>query len=107
MSSTEKEDFTEGSFLSINGETFNVGGGKDISVSLKELTALCELHTGNTIKINNVADNRPNDIRLYITDNSKVTEKTGWTPQIKPSAIIEEITHWIKDNEAILKPILY
>lgn len=90
----------------INGEIFNVGGGTEISLSLQEMTALCEKITGNTIDIRQIPENRTADIRIYITDNSKVTEKTGWTPQISPEAIFRQIYEWIKENEAQLAVIL-
>lgn len=90
----------------INGEIFNVGGGREISVSLQELTAFCQEITGNKIPIQEVPENRAADIRIYITDNSKVTEKTGWKPQIQPKQILEEIFVWMKENEAQLATIL-
>jgi CDP-paratose 2-epimerase len=90
----------------VSGETFNVGGGIESSVSLQELTALCEKVTLNQIKIETVPENRAADIRIYITDNSYVTAKTGWQPQIKPPQIIEEIAEWIYQHKKDLEPIL-
>lgn len=90
----------------VNGETFNVGGGQEISISLKELTALCEEVTGNKIQIEEVPETRTADIRIYITDNAKVTAATGWTPAITPKEIISDIYNWIKANETELKGIL-
>lgn len=90
----------------VSGEIFNVGGGKDCSVSLCELTELCRTATGNTIEIKQIVENRAADIRIYLTDNSYVTAKTGWKPEITPKQIIEDITAWIKQNEDTLKPIL-
>lgn len=90
----------------INGEIFNVGGGTEISLSLQEMTVLCEQITGNTINIVQVPENRTADIRIYITDNSKVTAKTGWEPQILPEQIFREIYNWIKENEQQLTGIL-
>lgn len=90
----------------INGEVFNVGGGTEISLSLREMTALCEKITGNTIPIQQVPENRTADIRIYITDNSKVTDMTGWKPQILPEQIFSEIYTWIKENEQQLAAIL-
>ena len=90
----------------INGEVFNVGGGREISVSLQELTTLCREVTGNTIPIAQVPENRTADIRIYITDNTKVTTKTGWKPEISPKQIIEEIFVWMKENEQQLAGIL-
>lgn len=90
----------------INGEIFNVGGGTEISLSLNEMTTLCEEITGNKIPIKQVPENRTADIRIYITDNSKVTAKTGWKPQISPKQIFSEIYKWIKENEQQLASIL-
>jgi len=89
-----------------NGEIYNVGGGPERTVSLLELTALCQRYTGNKIQIDSVNEDRPGDIRIYITDNSKVTEKTGWRPKIGVDEIIKEISIWIKENSELLKPIL-
>lgn len=90
----------------INGEIFNVGGGQKVSVSLQELTEICQRVTGKTIPIRRELENRPADIRLYLTDNSKVTRMTGWEPQIGVEQIVQEITDWIRANEAALAPIL-
>lgn len=90
----------------VNGAVYNTGGGREISVSLCELTALCEDITGNKIPIKEVPENRAADIRIYITDNSKVTQETGWKPNISVKQIVQEIYDWIKSNEHILKPIL-
>lgn len=90
----------------LNGDIFNVGGGREISVSLKELTQLCQKYTGNTIPLSSVMENRPADIRIYLTDNSKVTKATGWKPEITVENIIKEIVVWIKNNEKQLEGVL-
>lgn len=90
----------------ITGEIFNVGGGVDTSVSLQELTGLCEEVTGNKIEIATQSENRAADIRIYVTDNKKVTQATGWQPTIKPLQIVEEIAAWIKEHKKDLEPIL-
>jgi CDP-paratose 2-epimerase len=89
-----------------NGQIFNVGGGTDCSISLNELTAICEEVTGNTIAIDKVIETRTADIRIYITDNSKINAVSGWRPVIKPKEIICEIHTWIKENQNILRGIL-
>lgn len=89
-----------------NGQIFNIGGGRKISTSLQELTAVCERITGNNITIQPVSETRKADIRLYITDNSKITDLTGWSPQITVEEIMEDIFLWIRNNEQQLKPIL-
>lgn len=89
-----------------NGQIFNVGGGTDCSVSLNELTAICEEVTGNTIAIDKVVETRTADIRIYVTDNSKINAVSGWKPLIKPKEIISEIHTWINENQNILRGIL-
>ncbi|MCG8699545.1 MAG: GDP-mannose 4,6-dehydratase, partial [Bacteroidales bacterium] len=91
---------------SLNGEIFNVGGGKNQSVSLLELTKMCEELTGNKINIKNQPENRKADIRIYITDNSKITSATGWEPKISSFQTLENIYHWLKDNNNALEKIL-
>lgn len=88
------------------GETFNVGGGEEISISLLELTALCEKYTGNKIQIDSEIDDRQGDIRVYLTDHTKVTQRTGWRPKKTPDDIVKETYQWIVENELKLKEIL-
>ena len=90
----------------VNGETFNVGGGNDVSISLQELTLLCEKITGNKINIEKIADNRMADVRIYVTDNTKVNRHTGWKPKTSPQQIIKDIYEWLIANEKKLKYIL-
>jgi CDP-paratose 2-epimerase len=90
----------------VNGEVLNAGGGLESSASLQELTKICQEVTGKTIPIKVVPENRTADIRLYVTDNSKVTALTGWKPQIGIKQIVEEITAWLAENEKDLAPIL-
>ena len=89
-----------------NRKTLNVGGGIDCSVSLLELTFLCEKITGNKISITSVPDNRKADVRIYVTDNSEVEHICGWKPTYSPEQIMIEIYEWIKANQDQLKTIL-
>lgn len=90
----------------VNGQTYNVGGGLENSISLLELTKICVDITGNTILIDKIIENRPADIKLYITDNSKVTSMTGWHPEISAHQTMLDIHDWISKNENILMKIL-
>lgn len=95
------------SFNTFSGETFNVGGGNEISSSLLEFTDICEEITGNKINFNKVRDNRPGDIPLYISDCSKLFNVTNWRPKKSIKALASDVFEWIHDNEKQLKPILY
>lgn len=89
-----------------NGEIYNVGGGLERTTSLLELTALCQKYTGHKISIERVNEDRAGDIRIYITDNSKISERTGWKAEITIDQIIPEISGWIEKNSKHLRPIL-
>lgn len=99
-------DWQLNNMQAVNGKIFNVGGGVPCSVSLKELTTICEKLTGNKINIAPVIENRKADLRIYLTDNSAVTAATGWRPEYTPEKIMEEIFDWIKSNEPELKSVL-
>ena len=90
----------------LNNQTFNVGGGTRVSTSLCELTELCHQISGHEIPIEAVAENRQADIRIYITDNSKVSRLTGWQPEISIDKILEDVYIWLKENEDSLRHIL-
>ena len=85
---------------------FNVGGGLEQTISLAELTDVCSQITGNTISISQTAENRPGDIPIYVTDNTKITEFSGWRPEITVPTLLSEVYEWLKQDEAMLKPIL-
>lgn len=89
-----------------SGQIFNIGGGRDISVSLSELTSLCQKITGNKIDIKSVPENRVADIPYYITDYTKAQNDIGWTPIYSVTDIVQEISEWILNNKELLKPIL-
>jgi CDP-paratose 2-epimerase len=90
----------------IHGETFNVGGGIECNFSLKELTKLCQQTTGNTIEIARIKETRKADVRIYLTDNYKVSCLCGWKPKITPDILVKDIYNWIRDNENQLTVIL-
>jgi len=90
----------------ISGEVFNVGGGREISVSLRELTGLCREVTGNEIEIGIADEERQGDVPWYCTDCSKVERTTGWAPTQSPREIVEDTCRWIDGDLEILRPFL-
>ena len=82
----------------VSGRVFNAGGGRDISVSLRELTALCREASGNEVEIGSDARTSAVDVPLYISDNARVTDALGWRPTITPAQIIGGIVAWVRDD---------
>lgn len=89
-----------------NGEVYNVGGGTENSVSLRELTEICEEVTDERLQIGSVKRDRPADIPWYITDNSKVTDMFGWEPHVGVKEVVEDISDWILSNKETLRGVL-
>jgi len=89
-----------------SGETWNIGGGLENSVSLRELTEICEKVTGNKINIASAKENRPADLKLFVTDCSKIKKLTGWKPKKNAEETVQDITDWINENKESLKAIL-
>lgn len=85
---------------------FNVGGGLANSLSLKELTQLCQQYTEQKIEIEPVKENRAGDIPIYITDHQKVSDATGWVPSVSPEQIVSGMTAWIRENQNMLSRVL-
>jgi len=86
--------------------TFNVGGGRSNSVSLAELTQLCETYTGQGLKIAKDDKTRAADVPWYVTDNSVVSAEFGWQPQYTVESILQEVFSWLTDHRKVLEPIL-
>lgn len=85
-----------------NGKVFNVGGGISSSSSLLELTNYCEEVTGNTLKINKAGFSRPADLRIYVTDNSLVSQTFNWHPEKTIRDLVKDTYNWLVENESSL-----
>jgi CDP-paratose 2-epimerase len=89
-----------------DGRVYNVGGGPDVSLSLRELTELCRDATRRSIPLSSDPATSPVDVRIYLTDNSRVTADYGWQPRRPPASIVADIAKWVRENEAQVRPIL-
>lgn len=89
-----------------NGQVFNAGGGNKGSLSLLELTNKCQEITGKKILIDEIKETRKADIKLYISDNSKITKLSGWEPKKPIDMTLKEIFNWLLVNKSQLEPIL-
>ena len=79
----------------LRGRIFNVGGGPDRAVSLRELTRLCTAATGTGLAIDEVADSHKVDLPWYVSDNRAVTAATGWEPVRGIERILADVLDWI------------
>ena len=89
-----------------DGATVNVGGGRDVSLSLAEATALCREISGNEVEVSAVPEERPGDVPIYLSDCSRAAELGGWRPQRDARQILEDIHAWIQGNRDVLAAAL-
>ncbi|HEY0977719.1 MAG TPA: NAD-dependent epimerase/dehydratase family protein [Flavobacteriales bacterium] len=90
----------------VDGRTFNAGGGATNSATLRACTELARTITGRRLDITPHAEDRPGDLKLYITDNTAVQAATGWAPQRDLHTLFSDSYQWLKAHEDVLRPIL-
>jgi CDP-paratose 2-epimerase len=82
-----------------DGLTFNVGGGRDRSLSLLEATLTCREITGNEVPIEPVLEPRPGDVPVYLSDCASLFAHTEWRPRRGPDQALRDIHEWIRSDE--------
>jgi dTDP-glucose 4,6-dehydratase len=87
----------------IEGETFNIGGGKELDVLTVTGTILKLLGKPATL-VRHVED-RPGHDRRYAVDSGKLARLTGWAPRVGFEDGIRETVDWFRANEAWWRPI--
>ncbi|BAY92058.1 MULTISPECIES: NAD-dependent epimerase/dehydratase family protein [unclassified Tolypothrix] len=83
----------------LKGQTFNVGGGVNNTLSLYETTQICQEITGNKVPITSIPETRIGDVPIFITDSHKVMNATGWQPKKDAKMTLTEIYEWIAKFE--------
>jgi len=78
-----------------DGSTVNAGGGREISLSLLETTALCQKLTGNEVPITPVAETRQGDVPIYLSDCSRLFGLDEWRPRRSAEQVLADIHEWI------------
>jgi CDP-paratose 2-epimerase len=89
-----------------DGSVFNVGGGRTVSASLLELTALVRHVTGQHIEIGSVKDTHAVDMRVYLSDTSRLRNRFDWRPRKDMASIVADTHDWVRQYEPQLRPFL-
>jgi CDP-paratose 2-epimerase len=88
------------------GATVNAGGGRDVSLSLRETTELCAEITGNRLEVVEDGSDRPGDVPLYISDCSRLHGMSAWRPKRSARQVLEDIHAWVVANEPAVRAAL-
>ena len=81
------------------GEVFNLGGGRDNTISIwTEFAPMLERMVGKELYVKH-GDWRPGDQRVYISHIRKAERVLGWKPQINVEEGVRLLTAWVKENQ--------
>jgi CDP-paratose 2-epimerase len=86
------------------GQIYNVGGGIQNSVSLREVIDDIQQITGRRLQFETQRP-RPGDQLFYVTDFEKLHKHTGWKPQHNVRQTIQAILGWWKEQREITERI--
>jgi CDP-paratose 2-epimerase len=84
----------------VRGRAFNLGGGPEAALSLRELLAQIEALRGDRLAVRYDAW-RAGDQRWYVSDTSAFRGATGWRPQVAPQAGVELLHDWLSTERVI------
>lgn len=84
----------------VRGEVFNIGGGHDNTLSLKELVATLA-RTFDRPMNPAYAEWRPGDQRVFVADIRKAERALGWKPTVSTSAGVDRLLDWVRSNPGL------
>ncbi len=88
-----------------SGRIYNVGGGPDVSVSLRELTDWCVRISGRLTVVGTDHNTLYADVPYYVTDTTMVTKATAWTPKRSVENILLDIHAWLVNHRESVERI--
>lgn len=88
------------------GQTLNVGGGRESSLSLLETTKICRDLNRSEFEPASVPETRPGDVPHYVSDCSALYDHTDWRPRRDAASILADIFAWISDNDDLVRSTL-
>ena len=89
----------------LSGETFNLGGGPEVSTSLAELTQVCQRVTGRSVPVASEPATSPVDIPYYVSDFAKAEKAFGWRPRKGVEQIVGDIHEWLGRERSRVAPL--
>jgi CDP-paratose 2-epimerase len=79
----------------LGGEIFNLGGGPDTAVSVRQVIDRLGEITGRTVTVR-TAPWRPGDQRIYVSDCSRARRMLGWSPSTGWEHGLERLVEWLE-----------
>jgi CDP-paratose 2-epimerase len=82
----------------LQGQSFNVGGGIANSLSLLELFSLLE-EVGDVKLTYTKLVSRENDQRVFVADIAKVFKRIGWKPKVSARDGVQRMLEWVSQQK--------
>lgn len=89
----------------VAGQTFNVGGGPDHVLSLRDLLADLESLVGRPLAVRS-GDWRPGDQKVFVCDVRKAVKELGWAPRVTPTEGVARLLDWVQAERAMLAEVI-
>jgi CDP-paratose 2-epimerase len=88
------------------GKAFNVGGGMTRALAVNEMLGLIEQICHLPVKCAYEAA-RPGDQLFYVSDNSRLSNQTGWSPRRSLEQTVRDIAaFWNANRKYVMRPSL-
>jgi CDP-paratose 2-epimerase len=84
----------------VRGRPFNMGGGPENAVSLLEVLDLIGTLRGEPLEVE-YAEERQGDQRYYVSDTTRFSEATGWSPTVSADEGIEILYRWLAQRAGL------
>ena len=84
----------------ISGSVFNLGGGPENTLSLRELLRAIEKMEGRAPEVS-FHDWRPGDQPWYVSDTRALTGATGWQAQVNVDAGLKRLRDWLIESSVV------
>jgi CDP-paratose 2-epimerase len=81
------------------GRVYNIGGGAENTVSLRELIRMLEERCRVTIPVKS-HDWRPGDQRIYVSDIRRAEREFGWRPRVGTDEGVGRLVEWLRASLA-------
>lgn len=87
------------------GKAFNIGGGPENKISIRDLLAFIEQCQGHPVTYT-TADWRPGDQKIFVSDIRRAKQELGWFPRTPYLQGLHLLYKWVCDNESLFTPEL-
>jgi CDP-paratose 2-epimerase len=94
----------EAGMARLSGRAFNIGGGPENAVSLREMLEMIGRLTGRKPRIER-GPTRPGDQPWYVSDIRKFAKAAGWRPLVNPRDGLARLHRWLAPRIAKREPL--